>query len=227
MRLSIQLLVLATAVLAPRPVVAQEPPVPAIVDARAREAVATRWAVSSEDLVLEWGGASGSIAENSGVEIAGTGRNGYWIVRLQGPTGNPVSVQLRTGWLASRPVAARSLQRGQVVTEDDVSYRKDVVWNAPSLGVPFVKPLGWVSQRSVRRGEVLQKPTVRPPLLVSSGRPVEIRWRRNGVGITAAGTAVGTGALGESVYVRTASGKRMRGVVVAPGTVDVSGDGHR
>jgi flagella basal body P-ring formation protein FlgA len=54
---------------------------------------------------------------------------------------------------------------------------------------------------------------------VVSGRPVEIRWARNGVEVTMEGKAAGSGALGEEVFVRTGTGERLRGVVRGPGTV--------
>jgi flagella basal body P-ring formation protein FlgA len=40
-----------------------------------------------------------------------------------------------------------------------------------------------------------------------------------------AGVAAGSGALGDQIYVRTESGKRMQGTIVAPGVVDVTAGG--
>ena len=78
----------------------------------------------------------------------------------------------------------------------------------------------------VREGEALRTPAARPPLAVHTGKPVELVWRRNGVGVRAPGKAAGSGAVGAEVFVRTESGQRLRGVIVAPGVVNVTNGGN-
>ena len=60
---------------------------------------------------------------------------------------------------------------------------------------------------------------------VEAGRPVDIVWARPGIALKLRGRALGSAPLGREVYVRTESGERLRGVVRAPGVVDVTSGG--
>ncbi|MEQ8329977.1 MAG: flagellar basal body P-ring formation chaperone FlgA [Longimicrobiales bacterium] len=206
---------------------AQEPTYPSSVERRARDEVARRWQTSGDSLVLEWSRVREDVAEDSPVDLVGSGAGGHWVARLRTVDGSPVSIRLRAGERRSVPVAARGLSRGQELTPSDVSVTTEVRWGAPEPGGEAVDLEGWVVQRAIASGEALRLPVVRPPLAVVSGRGVEIRWQRGGVGLTASATAAGSAAVGDTVFVRTQSGERLRGVAVAPGIVDVSREGGR
>lgn len=106
------------------------------------------------------------------------------------------------------PVAARDLARGTVLAAADIAWSDSV-------------QAGWVARRSFRTGEVLEAPGVTPPELVSSGDVVNVIYMAPGVAITVRGTAVGSGAKGDEVYVRLDNRRRLRGVVAAANTVRV------
>jgi flagella basal body P-ring formation protein FlgA len=116
------------------------------------------------------------------------------------------------------PVAAREIARGTVLAAADITWSDSVQTRA---GVRDSVQAGWVARRSFRTGEVLEAPGVSPPNLVSSGDVVNVIYTAPGVALTLRGTAVGSGAKGDEVYVRLDNRRRLRGVVAAANTVRV------
>lgn len=116
------------------------------------------------------------------------------------------------------PIAARDLARGTVLAAADIAWSDSVQTRA---AVRDSVQAGWVARRSFRTGEVLEAPGVTPPDLVSSGDVVNVIYMAPGVAITVRGTAVGSGAKGDEVYVRLDNRRRLRGVVAAANTVRV------
>ena len=191
-------------------------------EAMAKELIATQWQVDRSNLVVEWGAYSGDEPDpEAGVELMGSGSGGYWVVRFNLKSGGQASVRARTGLLTPQPVASRRLQRGEALTHGDMAVSTKVVWGAPRPSEP-VPSEGWITQRVITPGERLRIPAVRPPMAVVSGSVVELIWDRGAVGLRLPGTAAGSAALGDTVFVRTESGRRLRGVAVAPGTVNVT-----
>ena len=192
------------------------------IEAAVRTLVASEWGVEPEAIELEWGSyAEESPVSGTEVELVGTGAGGYWIARLGVPPDHVVAVRVRAGHRVRRLVAARRLARGNVISNADIATEEALEWGAPS-GVEQQVREGWITQRVLAKGDPLTTPGVRAPWIVTTGRPVEVLWLTGVVGLRVPGRAVGSGALGDHVYVRTESGKRMKGVIVAPGVVDVT-----
>ncbi len=193
----------------------------------AKELIAARWRVDGSGLVVEWGAYSGDEPDpGAGVELMGSGSGGYWVVRFKLKSGGLASVRARAGLLTRQPVASQRLQRGQVLTHEDMAVSTKVVWGAPRPSGPAPSE-GWITQRVITAGERLRIPAVRPPMAVVTGSVVELIWDKGAIGLRLPGTAAGSAALGDMVFVRTESGRRLRGVAVAPGTVNVTGGGTR
>jgi flagella basal body P-ring formation protein FlgA len=184
--------------------------------------VAERLDAPADQIVLEWGPYRGEpVHPEAPVELKGSGAGGYWIASSERVGGGSASVRVRAGRRFARAVAARSVARGSALTPDDITTEPRLVWGRVETDSSSARE-GWVAQRPLRPGDELVTPAVRPPLAVLSGRPVEIRWYRGSVRIIVAGTASGSASVGERVTVRTASGRRLVGVVEALGIVDVS-----
>lgn len=200
-----------------------EPPPKTVRDVR-RE-LARRWGVCADDLALEWGLPRGDSLPPgfTGVEVVGGGRGGHWVVSLYRPRdpAETFAVSLRAGVEVREAVARRGMARGERLAPAHVEWRTRVSWGAPPAEEARART-GWVAQRRIRPGEVLEPPALRPPLLVASGEPVEIRWAGEGVAVTLAGRAVGSASMGERVAVRTEAGKRLFGVVAGEGVVLIS-----
>lgn len=196
-------------------------------EATSRRLVAARWDVDETRIVVEWGAYSrGEPDVDCGVALLGSGSGGYWVVRFKLKSGGPASVRLRAGLLTPLSVASRQLQRGEVLTAEDMAVSVNLAWGPPRL--PGVMPSeGWIVQRVMASGDPLREPAVRPPLAVVSGHSVELIWEEGAIGLRMPGTAAGSAVLGETVFVRTESGQRLRGVAVAPGTVNVTRGGTK
>lgn len=195
------------------------------VEGKVRDLLAGVWEVDPNVLHLEWGRPRAGVLPPgfSEVDLLGGGRDGMWVVSLHRP-GHPSdsrSVLLRAGVVLTQPVAKRGLPRGRVVSDADIEIRPRVHWGSPEEALVTVEG-GWVTHRRFDRGELLASPGIRPPLMVESGSPVQVRWARGGVEISLRGRAVGSAAMGERVRVRTENGRRLDGIATGPGTVTVS-----
>ncbi len=196
-------------------------------ESEVRNQLAARWGVLPEALVLEWGVPRGRQFPSAlaGVRLLGTGRAGHWVASFltKEDGGETQSVLLRAGVMAPRPVARRSLERGLVLGQKDMAFEARLHWGDPKT-LPKAGESGWVAQRTIEEGELLVSPAVKPPLLVTSGRPVTLFWSNGSVKVSLQGTAAGSATLGEPVLVRTEDGTRLSGLVEGPGLVRLQGN---
>lgn len=118
------------------------------------------------------------------------------------------------------PIATRDLARGDVLAAADIRWA-DTAGIARSQSDTARIAAGWVARRAIRAGEILRSPSVALPDLVSSGDAVDVIYSAPGVSIKVRGTAIGSGAQGDQVYVRLDNRKRLRGVVAGANTVRV------
>lgn len=221
------LVALALLAAAPAGAAAQEAAPPEAVADAVRLRVAGAWGVEAGAVVLSWDAVPGgwTAPAEPRVELTGSGNGGWWVAVVSAADGTaPQALRLRAGVEAPVRTAARPLPRGHAVADRDMAWSSELRWGAPRDG-DDPDPLGWETRRVIREGEPLREPAVRPPLLVRSGQPVELVWKRGEVGIRMQGSAAGSAPLGGAVLVRTGSGTRLKGVVVAPGIVDVTNGG--
>lgn len=119
------------------------------------------------------------------------------------------------------PVAAHDLARGAILTVADIAWSDSVRAPEWTRENGMQVTAGWVVRRNIRQGEALVAPSVSQPDLVTSGTPVDVVYSVPGVSIKVRGTAVGSGGLGDEVYVRLDNRKRLRGTVAGANTVRV------
>jgi flagella basal body P-ring formation protein FlgA len=115
------------------------------------------------------------------------------------------------------PVATHAMPRGATVTPGDFSIIATIV--RPALRTAAAAESGWVTRRPVAAGEPLIEPAVGPPALVVAGQAVTFVSEHAGIRLSIRGTAATGGSLGDQVWVRMDSGRRLRGVVTAPATI--------
>ena len=116
------------------------------------------------------------------------------------------------------PVAARSLARGTVIATTDIIYKDSAVRAAGDSS--RVAP-GWVTRRMIAAGEVLRAPAVEPPNVVLANQSVDVEWKEENIALTLRGIVTRNAGVGDRVTVRTESGRRFEGIVVAPGRVRI------
>ncbi|HEY8470461.1 MAG TPA: flagellar basal body P-ring formation chaperone FlgA [Longimicrobiales bacterium] len=191
---------------------------------RVQRAIAERWGVEPGAVRLEWPAVDAGVApaDDAVFELVGTGAGGTWwlVLREPGQGARAARVRIRAGVEVEEAVAARRLERGAVLVEEDIERRSAVHWGAPPPDAPAVTA-GWVARRVIPAGEPLRPPAVAPPLLIDAGELVQVIVRRGTVEVTLRARAAGPAAAGERVAVRTEAGRRLEGIAIAPGTVRI------
>lgn len=142
---------------------------------------------------------------------------------------NPAKAQQTTQAVAHRiAVASHDLPRGAVLSAADISWTDDTA--AIASGRTFTRSKtgkvsavapGWVTRRPIRAGEPLAEPGVSRPDLVTSGDAVDVVYHDEGITIKLRGTAIGSGAQGDEVYVKLDNRRRLRGVVETANTIRI------
>lgn len=120
-------------------------------------------------------------------------------------------------------VAATPLGRGVRITEAMVRQEK-VVINKSRSGVyhDLAGLLGMEIRRPVRAGTLLSPALLTRPEAIARGDAVKIEAKSGAIVIETRGTAMTAGRIGEQIAVEnTRSGRRVRGVIIAPGHVRV------
>ena len=182
-----------------------------------RDRAADRLGVERSDVRIEWSG--GPVSAPSAVRLLGSGAGGTFLAELT-VDGDVVRRRVRVGIRTTVTVAGRDLHRGETLAEADLVRRDTVLWGGRTVATPEA---GWVVRRRIAAGSRLAEPAVSPPAVVTAGREVQLVWRSGGVEVTARAVAAGTAAQGESVAVRTESGRRLRGIAEGPGRVRIEG----
>lgn len=125
--------------------------------------------------------------------------------------------------LSERLVAARTLERGEIVAAEDLERRP--LETGERAGAPL-DPAALVGKRTRRRvpqGAAWRADWVERAPLVTRGQPVRLRYESAGLRIDASGVARDEGRAGDLVRVQNpASRRELRGRVAADGSVHVA-----
>ena len=130
----------------------------------------------------------------------------------------PVQVQV---W-ADVAVSAHALTRGQTLSAADI-----VTQNLDLAQLPhrvFTDPdalIGKMVSSQVAGGTPLRADMLRAATVILQGQTVRVVFTGEGVSVSSEGRALGNAGVGEPLQVRMASGKVIKGIVKAPGTVEV------
>lgn len=129
----------------------------------------------------------------------------------------PAQVNLyRQLWVASRP-----LKRGDIVTTVDLSQ---AVVNLSSIRQGLVTQrehlLGQEVQRPIAKGDTFRASALGAPLVIKRGDLVMIELRSGAISVSAQGTAMANGRIGERIRIRNGQSDRIiHAEVVAAGKV--------
>lgn len=125
--------------------------------------------------------------------------------------------------LAERLVAARTLERGEIVTKDDLERRPLEAGERAGTPVEAAALVGKRTRRRVPNGALWREDWVEAVPVVTRGQPVRLRYEQGGLRIDATGIARDDGGVGELVRVQNpASHRELRGRVAADGSVHVA-----
>ncbi len=106
------------------------------------------------------------------------------------------------------PVAARDLDRGETLGDEDISWvsmsQGDVASNAVSEEDALV---GLQAKHNIRAGQTLRKFDVKRPIAVPRGKLVTILWSARAMNLTVQGQALEAGGVGEIIKVANTKSK--------------------
>ncbi|WP_051560302.1 flagellar basal body P-ring formation chaperone FlgA [Marinobacterium jannaschii] len=118
-------------------------------------------------------------------------------------------------------VAARALQRGKILTADDMVLKEtDITALKGAFYTDKNALIGWQVKRSTNRGKLLKPRSLSEAPVIRKGDSVIIEARRNSLSIRASGTALENGKKRQQIRVRNnKSGREIKAIVIAPGQV--------
>ena len=106
-------------------------------------------------------------------------------------------------------VAARSLRVGEILRATDVRLQPITSREERTEAIYSIdEVIGMQTTRGSSRGQVLQKKSLRPPLLVRRNDPVVVHARSSGIHVQTMARARNDGALGEAISVESLSDRR-------------------
>jgi flagellar basal body P-ring formation protein FlgA len=120
-------------------------------------------------------------------------------------------------------VATRSLGRGDILQPGDIRFvRQNISQIGPNYIDAPTRALGLELKRPLREGETLRLSYLESPKIVQRGDAVALEAQTQGLSVTAPGTAMANGHVGERIRVRnTQSDRIVDALVIAPGRVRV------
>lgn len=131
-----------------------------------------------------------------------------------------VPVQVRV-W-ADVVVSARPLSRGQALGPTDVAMQQlDLTRLPPGALTDPQRAVGHLLTASIAGGTPLRADLLRAVPVVLQGQVVHVVFAGEGFRVSTEGRALSNGGVGETVQIRTASGKLLKGIVLEPGVVEV------
>lgn len=130
----------------------------------------------------------------------------------------PITVRI----MGDAVFAARPLLRGQSLQAADLDVRRVDLTSLPAgVLTNAAQALLRVPGVSLQAGLPLRGDMLRGATVIAIGQAVKIVVAGDGFTVTAEGSALGNGAVGDVLPVRSASGRVVRGVVSGPGVVEV------
>jgi flagella basal body P-ring formation protein FlgA len=143
-------------------------------------------------------------------------------VRCQKPESWSIIVPITVRVMGEAVYTARPLARGETLTDQDVTaQRTDLAQLPAGVLTDRSQAVGRVPNVSVAAGLPLRAEMLRGAYVVTQGQNVRIVFAGDGFKVTSEGRALGNAALGETVQVRSASGKVVKGQASAAGVVEV------
>jgi flagella basal body P-ring formation protein FlgA len=120
-------------------------------------------------------------------------------------------------------VAARNLPAKHLITASDLHREERDLSQIPKGSLGRFPMIGMLTARRISSGRTLRRNYFKSPPVVRRGQRIRIELRGAMLSVSTAGEALGEAAVGQTVAVRNLnSGRRLSGVVRAPGLVEVT-----
>jgi len=143
-------------------------------------------------------------------------------VRCAGPDTWSMTLAVVVKVQGSAVYTARPVARGQLIQDADIAVRLADLTQLPAgVLTEGSQALGQVTGVALAAGLPVRADMLHGERVIQSGQVVRIVYRADGLHVTGEGKAMGAGAVGDEVSVRTGSGRVIRGKITAPGEVEV------
>lgn len=129
----------------------------------------------------------------------------------------PVQIRISRDLL----ISARPLMTGQLMHEEDIA--RQTTETTQSGGITDAGlVIGKVLRYSLSAGTLLREDMLRAPYNVKQGQSVQLSVQGSGFSLSSAGVALNNAGEGETVQIRTSTGRVVSGIAVANGVVKIS-----
>ncbi len=118
-------------------------------------------------------------------------------------------------------ISARTLSMGQIIHEEDIARLTSEV-NQSGVITDARLVIGKVLRYSVAAGYVLREDMLRAPYSVKQGQSVQLTVQGNGFKLSSSGVALNNASEGETVQIRTSTGRTVSGIAVNEGVVKIN-----
>jgi flagellar basal body P-ring formation protein FlgA len=143
-------------------------------------------------------------------------------VRCERPEKWSLFVPVQVHVWADVVLSARALPRGETITMDGLAMQRlDLTQLQRGVYTDLQQVVGKVTKAAVTGGTPLRPDLLRAAAVVTQGQQVRVVFAGQGFHVSSEGRALASAGVGEAVQVRTASGKLIKGIVSAPGVVQV------
>ena len=141
-------------------------------------------------------------------------------VRCNEKPGWSVFVQANIRVSADMLVANRPLAQNTVLSANDFSLQNGEL-GQPGILIDPAQAIGKTLKFAIGAGQVLRQDMLRAPYVVLQGQTATVRVSSKGFSVSSSGQALNSGADGQSVQVRMASGQVISGIAATDGSVVV------
>ncbi len=156
------------------------------------------------------------------VQLRYSKRTGQFTAVIAAPAGDPAarrhSYSGRAVEVSSIAVPIRNMRRGEVITEQDVEIRNVPVRKIDGTTLTEMSDLvGMAARQSLRTGKPIRVRDIEEPKIVRKNTTVTVQLKSRGLVLTVRGTALQSGAMGDTINIRNANSNRIiQGKVIAP-----------
>lgn len=147
--------------------------------------------------------ASGGRVEASGGAAPWTGLQQFVLVVSTDGGAAPVAIEARVSRQSAVVVAVRALRRGEVVHEGDLAESAGGAGGSAEVFTSIEEVVGRETTRAIAAGQVVDRQSVRAPLLIRRGEAVTVYARSAGLQVRTTARAQEDGSLGELVMVES------------------------
>jgi flagella basal body P-ring formation protein FlgA len=128
----------------------------------------------------------------------------------------PVQIRVSTNLL----ISARALPPGYTLREEDLATQPTET--TQSSGISDAKQVvGKVLRHGITAGQILREEMLRPPYSIVQGQAVQLIVRGNKFSIRNEGIALSNASEGQTIQVRTSSGRLLGGIAGVDGVVEI------